>query len=385
MTGDEVRQAFIESKGCPPEELYFDFKVDKPLKSGSIGSVYVAKKPVEQDGVEVLVPIIVKVARHNLEREFQMGSLAIELMLVSSQYWAPHSKLLPFLEAMAEQIKEFSRGFERELDFEEEAVVQNRFAERARGSKNWHVPEVYEVTGRILEMEFLDDAMSINRALAGQTGRGRRRLQRRLAENFLFTVLEHLIVHQEFHGDLHPGNIMASPDGSLYLIDWGNVVDMRGKWVMIRDYLMAVLIGDTGRLADCLIAMSTDPEGNRQRRDEIIEALDDTLAKKGVTPLTEEPLRRLYREGYEGLQRRLQTAAHLASNAYQLRLVLQSDYLHLSRSLMAMGGTYANLYRDISALTMARDFAVDVSLFPVNMLRQRLGRRRRSGNLLPAR
>jgi len=63
--------------------------------------------------------------------------------------------------------------------------------------------------------------MSINRALAGQTGRGRRRLQRRLAENFLFTVLEHLIVHQEFHGDLHPGNIMASPDGSLYLIDWG--------------------------------------------------------------------------------------------------------------------------------------------------------------------
>ncbi|TDT39308.1 putative unusual protein kinase regulating ubiquinone biosynthesis (AarF/ABC1/UbiB family) [Halospina denitrificans] len=385
MTGDEVRQAFIESKGCPPEELYFDFKVDKPLKSGSIGSVYVAKKPVEQDGVEVLVPIIVKVARHNLEREFQMGSLAIELMLVSSQYWAPHSKLLPFLEAMSEQIKEFSRGFERELDFEEEAVVQNRFAERARGSKNWYVPEVYEVTGRILEMEFLDDAMSINRVLAGQTGRGRRRLQRRIAENFLFTVLEHLIVHQEFHGDLHPGNIMASPDGSLYLIDWGNVVDMRGKWVMIRDYLMAVLMGDTGRLADCLITMSTDPEGNRLRRDEIIEALDDTLAKKGVTPLTEEPLRRLYREGYEGLQLRLQTAAHLASNAYQLRLVLQSDYLHLSRSLMAMGGTYANLYRDMSPLTMARDFAVDVSLFPVNMLRQRLGRRRRSGNLLPAR
>jgi len=140
MTGDEVRQAFIESKGCPPEELYFDFKVDKPLKSGSIGSVYVAKKPVEQDGVEVLVPIIVKVARHNLEREFQMGSLAIELMLVSSQYWAPHSKLLPFLEAMAEQIKEFSRGFERELDFEEEAVVQNRFAERARGSKTGMFP-----------------------------------------------------------------------------------------------------------------------------------------------------------------------------------------------------------------------------------------------------
>ena len=383
MTPDEVTQAFIESKGKPPQELYFNFDVDKPLKSGSIGSVYVAKKPMMQDGVEVLVPVIVKVARHNLEREFQMGSLAIELMLISSQYWAPHSKLLPFLEAMSEQIKEFSRGFEQELNFEEEARVQNRFAGRARQSSSWHVPEVYDVTGRILEMEFLDDAMAINQVLSSHEGKPRRRLQRRIAENFLFTVLEHLIVHQEFHGDLHPGNVMVNPDGALYLIDWGNVVDMRGKWVMIRDYLLAVLMGDTDRLADCLISMSTDPVGNGERRQEIANALNDTLTKRQVTPLTHEPIRRLIREGRPGLQRRLQTAAHLASNAYQLRIVLQSDYLHLSRSIMAMGGTYANLYKGLSPVTMARDLAMDLSLFPVNLARERFMRRRRPSQTLP--
>ncbi len=384
MTADEVRQAFMESHGRPPEELYFDFRVHEPLKSGSIGSVYLAKKPMHQNGMEVLVPVIVKVARHNLEREFQMGSLAIELMLVSSQYWAPHSKLLPFLEAMSEQIKEFTRGFEQELNFEAEARVQNRFAERARDSRSWHVPEVYEVKGRILEMEFLHDAMAINEVLGAREGRDRRRLQRRIAENFLFTVLEHLVVHQEFHGDLHPGNIMCNPDGSLYLIDWGNVVDMRGKWVMIRDYLSAVFLGDTERLADCLIAMSTDPDGNALRRHEIIASLDDTLRKRGVTPLTDQPLRRLYEEGQAGLQQRLQAAAHLASNAYQLRLVLQSDYLHLSRSLMAMGGTYANLYRGLSSLTMARDFVVDVGRFPLRLFSRRLGRRRRAVSTLPS-
>lgn len=384
MTPDEVNQAFMESKGKPPQELYFNFDVNKPLKSGSIGSVYVAKKPMMQDGVEVLVPVIVKVARHNLEREFQMGSLAIELMLVSSQYWAPHSKLLPFLEAMSEQIKEFTRGFEQELNFEEEARVQNRFAGRAQQSNSWHVPEVYDVTGRILEMEFLDDAMAINQMLSSHQGKSRRRLQRRIAENFLFTVLEHLIVHQEFHGDLHPGNVMVNPDGALYLIDWGNVVDMRGKWVMIRDYLLAVLMGDTQRLADCLITMSTDPQGNRERRQEIVDALDDTLTKRQITPLTEEPIRRLIREGRPGLQRRLQAAAHLASNAYQLRIVLQSDYLHLSRSIMAMGGTYANLYKGLSPVTMARDLAVDLTLFPVNLARERFTRRRRPPQMLPS-
>lgn len=384
MTAEEVRQAFMESHGRPPEELYFGFRVHEPLKSGSIGSVYLAKKPMHQNGMEVLVPVIVKVARHNLEREFQMGSLAIELMLVSSQYWAPHSKLLPFLEAMSEQIKEFTRGFEQELNFEAEAQVQNRFAERARDSRSWHVPEVYEVKGRILEMEFLHDAMAINEVLGAREGRDRRRLQRRIAENFLFTVLEHLVVHQEFHGDLHPGNIMCNPDGSLYLIDWGNVVDMRGKWVMIRDYLSAVFLGDTERLADCLIAMSTDPDGNALRRHEIIASLDDTLRKRGVTPLIDQPLRRLYEEGQSGLQQRLQAAAHLASNAYQLRLVLQSDYLHLSRSLMAMGGTYANLYRGLSPLTMARDFVVDVGRFPLRLFSRRLGRRRRAVSTLPS-
>jgi len=385
MTGDEVRQAFLESYGKAPGDLYFDFDVNRPLKSGSIGSVYLAKKPVMQDGVEVLVPVIVKVARHNLEREFQMGSLAIELMLISSQYWAPHSKILPFLEAMSEQIKEFTKGFEQELNFETEALVQTRFAERAGQSRVWHVPKVYGVAGRVLEMEFLDDAMAINQVLGSRQGRSRRKLQRKIAENFLYTVLEHLVVHQEFHGDLHPGNVMVNPDGALYLIDWGNVVDMRGKWTMIRDYLLAVMMGDTVRLADCLITMSTDPEGNQARRSEIIAALDDTLDKRNIQPLTRKPLQRLYREGRHGLQRRLQTAAHLMSNTYQLKLVLQGDYLHLSRSLMAMSGTYANLYRDISPLVMARDLSMDVARFPFNLARERLNAVRRSPARLPAR
>lgn len=385
MTGDEVRQAFLESNGKQPGDLYFDFDVDKPLKSGSIGSVYLAKKPVMQNGVEVLEPVIVKVARHNLEREFQMGSLAIELMLTSSQYWAPHSKILPFLEAMAEQIKEFTKGFEQELNFEAEAAMQNRFAERAAQSRVWHVPTVHRVAGRIMEMEFLDDAMAINQVLASRQGRPRRRLQRRIAENFIYTVLEHLVVYQQFHGDLHPGNVMVDPEGKLYLIDWGNVVDMRGKWTMIRDYLLAVTLGDTARLADCLITMSTDPQGNLARRGDIVAALDETLKKRQVTPMREMRLRDILREGRPGLQRRLQTAAHLISNTYQLKLVLQGDYLHLSRSLMAMGGTYGNLYRGISPLLMARDMTVDLTLFPLNLARERFYAARHSAPRLPAR
>jgi hypothetical protein len=78
-------------------------------------------------------------------------------------------------------------------------------------------------------------------------------------------------------------------------------------------------------------------------------------------------LRTLYREGREGLHQRMQGSLHLMSNTYQLGLIVQSDYLHLSRSLIAMVGTYSNLYKDISRVTMATDFVKDLVLFPYHL------------------
>ena len=80
----------------------------------------------------------------------------------------------------------------------------------------------------------------------------------------------------------------------------------------------------------------------------------------------------LYREGTGGMRHRLQTAAHLMTNTYQLDMTIKSDYLHLSRSLFAMVGTYNNLYNNISGWTMARDLASDVAFFPLRYAYNRL-------------
>lgn len=372
MKPDEVYQAFAEDFGQKPESLYFGFDVDKPIKSGSIGSVFVAKKPLIKNGKEVLVPVVVKVSRHNLEREFAMGSLAIELMLISSQYWAPHSKLRPFLSAMSEQIKEFTRGFEQELDFKHEGEVQSRFHERAAQSSVWFVPSLYGASGRILEMEYLDDAMAINQAVSCYQGRRKSKFQRKLAENFLYTMLEHMFIYQEFHGDLHPGNVMVDLEAKLFLIDWGNSVDMKGKWATLRRYIISVLSGDVDTLAQTLIEMSTDQLGNTERYEEIKKALTETLEKKQVHPLGRDFAMQLYKEGAEGFRYRLQTGAHLMTNTYSLDMTIKSDYLHLSRSLFAMVGTYNNLYKDISGWTMARDFVTDFAMFPLRYAYNRL-------------
>lgn len=373
MSPTEVVNAFMECHGRPPQELYMDFDPAKPLKSGSIGSVYLARKPMTVDGQDVLIPVVVKVGRHNIDREFVIGKLVIGLAIMSTQYWAPHSKLAPFLRAMQEQVDEFVLGFERELDFHTEAQIQMRFYKRASRSRRWRVPAVYGVQRRILEMEYIADAQTLIRALEEGPPARRRRLQRRITRNLIYTITYHALAWQELHGDLHPGNVMVNRAGELYLIDWGNCVTMDGKWAAVWNYLIGALVADVDMLADALIAISTDPTGNALRREEIRAALDDTLRKKGITRLTPVGLlRELREERFEGLHRRGQTALHLMSNTQSLGLVVISDYLHLSRSLFAAIGSFGSVYAEGPKLRLLQDVLFGVGTLPVTLLQDRL-------------
>jgi ubiquinone biosynthesis protein len=371
MNADEVHAAFIECFGKLPDKLYMGFDAAKPLKSGSIGSVYLAKKPFLEDGREVLRQVIVKVGRHNIDREFAIGKLVLGLAIMSSQYWAPHSKLTPFLRAMQEQVDEFVAGFVEELDFESEARNHLRFYQRSLRSRMWRVPELYGASRRILEMEYLGDAQSLPRALARMPRRERRRFQLRLAEQLLYTVIYHALAYREMHGDLHPGNLMVDGEGRLNLIDWGNVVDLNGKWRPVWDYLAAAVLADSSLLADALVRISTQPEANAARRAEIQAELEETLRKKGVTRLHGIGfVRELRRGGVEGLVRRGQVVLHLMANTQQLGLVLRRDYMHLSRSLFALAGSIGTLYEGEPGRRLATDLAIVILRLPMSFTRE---------------
>lgn len=371
MNEADVNAAFLECYGELPHKRYLDFDPAKPVKSGSIGSVYFAKKPFLEEGREVLRPVVVKVGRHNIDREFVIGKMVLGLAIMSSQYWAPHSRLAPFLRAMQEQVDEFVAGFIEELDFEAEAAHHLRFYDRARHSQIWHVPELYDSTRRIIEMEYLADAVSLPKALKRLPEKQQRRLQAQIAQRLMYTVTRHILLHNEMHGDLHPGNIMVGADGRMHLIDWGNVVALDGKWAVVWDYLAAAMLADTSALADALIRMSTTPQLDAARRATIVAALDDTLAKKGITPLTRRNIvRELRVGGTEGLYRRGQTLMQLVSNTQQVGVVIRKDYLHLSRALFAAAGSLGALYEGSDRGLMLRDLLTGSAKFPVLLAKE---------------
>jgi ubiquinone biosynthesis protein len=389
MSEEEVLQAFQECHGKLPHQLYMGFDAARPVRSGSIGSVYVAKKPFIEEGAEVLRPVVVKVGRHNIDREFLIGKMVLGLAIMSSQYWAPHTKLAPFLRALQAQVDEFIAGFTQELDFAEEARNHERFFLRSLHSRTWSVPRLYGSTSRIIEMEYLADATSLAKALARLPKRERRRFQSQVAQQLLYTVLSHIFMYQEMHGDLHPGNIMVGADGALHLIDWGNVVPLEGKWGPVWDYLTGAITADLDLLTEALIRVSTEPDANLGRRDEIRGKLEETLRKKGVTPLTRRNfLGELRRGGVAGLHLRGQTILHLMSNTQHSGVIIKREYLHLSRALMAAAGSFGTLYEKSPKRLLLLDLTFGVAGLPWKLGRDILRAevsfwRRRMARLLP--
>ncbi|MEP4147830.1 MAG: AarF/UbiB family protein [Halioglobus sp.] len=379
MTPAEVEQAFVESYGELPGKRYYDFDASKPLKSGSIATVYVAEKPVlNRRGRQELQTVVVKVGRHNLEREFLIGKTVIKLAILSSQYWAPHSKLSPFLSSWLDQVDVFVEGFRAELDFEAEAQVQARFAERANYTGGWHVPAVYHTTRRIIEMEYVDSASSLATAFKGMSKRAELKARRKVGRTFLHTVLSHMFVYQEFHGDLHPGNLMVDGDQQLHFIDWGNSVDVSEIWRPALRYLQSIFAADADAIAESMLALGSEPEKLQGNHEEIATLVEAALAESKLAPLGMDFPLVLYQEGTDGIKRRLELAMGLGAVMSRQGIVINAEYMHLSRSIAAMLGSYLGIYKDASRLVLAQDALVVMCRFPsLETYRQVTGYRKR--------
>jgi len=376
MPAGEMLSALQQSFGLAPQQRYFGLDPAAPIRSGSIASVYLAKKPVVHRDREVLVPVILKVARDDLEREFFIGEKVLELAILSTHYWAPHSKISPFLEAWVDQVRQWSAGFKKELDFRKEASVQQRFNRLACGSRIWSAPRVYASTDRVLEMEYVRDAESVSRLVQARGGLARdpagKRRRHRVAERLLHTVLLQAVQARKIHGDLHPGNILVDGNGKLHLIDWGNTIDLERKILPLLRYVQGVLLADRDRIARALVAISSDPEGLERRLAEIRDSLGQTLARLGVRPLLASSLRAWRTDPGAEIRRRLEAIPHVLSNTQTLGIAVHSDYLQMSRSLSALLGTYLSLFpageKTQGLLLLARSLAT----FPLVLARESL-------------
>ena len=80
----------------------------------------------------------------------------------------------------------------------------------------------------------------------------------RVARLLLTTTMRQILEDNQFHGDLHPGNIILLADNRIALIDFGTVGQMPLQaWLAYREVNNSIAMGDYERAADYMLLMSS--------------------------------------------------------------------------------------------------------------------------------
>jgi ubiquinone biosynthesis protein len=190
----------------------------EPMAAASVAQVHRARL---EGGEDVVLKVQRPAARAQIERDLiLLGAAARILELV------PSVRLLSLRGA----VERFGDAMHRQLDFQQEARNNRRFAECFAHVDHVGVPELFPglCTGRVLTMECIDGVRATE---PEKVGADRRAIARRGLEAILQMVFDDGFVH----ADMHPGNILLSQDGRVTLIDLGLVAeipdDMKRPWI----------------------------------------------------------------------------------------------------------------------------------------------------------
>lgn len=154
------------------------------------------------DGREALV----KIRRPGIRRRVEEDVRILRWFLRSLQWVLPASRRFRPLEL----VDELARNLQREIDFRQEAMNNERFGEMFRDSADIVVPPVV-------------DALYTEWVMVQEMSHGVRIDDPRLARLLVEAYLRQFFGEGAFHGDPHPGNLLVLADGRVCLHDFGLV------------------------------------------------------------------------------------------------------------------------------------------------------------------
>jgi ubiquinone biosynthesis protein len=270
-------------------------------------------------------------------------------------------KLLPGFRVLfgfrdsAQVLAQLSAMLEHEMDYRREQSNIERLREILKGNTKVVIPRVveelstrcvlvlsYEAGTKVHDPEVLRAAGIEPEAIAGT-----------LVQAYITMLFEHRV----FHADPHPGNLLARPDGSLVLLDFGAVEEASQD---LTDGLKEVVLGALTKNTDQVMAgvermgfIAVD--GNRQVLRKVAEQYLAVLSEVKVqnfAALSSEELVQL--SGANILRGKLRTVA--ASVSYP------PGYFYVERTLTLLFGVTARLVPTKGLLAMAAPYTSKLML-----------------------
>jgi ubiquinone biosynthesis protein len=320
---EAIREVVEAGLGKRLDELFASFEA-RPLGTASIAQTH---RAAARDGTA----LVVKVQRPGIERTLR-GDLDL-LYLAARALESGIDELQ--LAAISEVIAEFEKGLLRELDFTaelENLETARRLLDPARALV---VPRPFrEYSCRtVLAMEFF--AGRSLRAIAPDGAEARH-----VVEELVHAAVKQVFVDGFFHGDPHPGNVLAGADGRVCLIDFGLAgrLDEAQREDLVT-LILALILADDAAIARVLLRMGTSTQ-----RVSLTE-LRAEVARIRASYLTGTSLEALDSSGF---------AEAFAAAANRFRIKLAPEYAILTKATATLEGIIRTWHPRIDLVAIAR-------------------------------
>ena len=331
----EIRTEIERGLGRPVEHLFASLE-ETPLASASIAQVHLATTHAGER-------VVVKVQRPRIREQVE-SDLALLYYLAQ------------LLEAVIEEtgiytptgiVEEFDRGVHEELDFGNEARNAKAMAEAARGREGLVIPQVHDElsSGTVLTLDYVEGT-KISEVTA-ESGLD----QEQLARNIIEAAFRQLFEDGLFHGDPHPGNILALPGNRIALLDFGLVGRLsRAQQEALVTLIVAVALRDPESVARIINRIGV-PDAHTpiaEFRDDIRHILDRYV---GLT-LDEIRTATLLRD--------------MLDLAVRHRIRIPKEYAVLAKASITIEGIIRKLYPKLDVLQVGLPYAKELLLARFN-------------------
>jgi ubiquinone biosynthesis protein len=238
---EEIDRVMRAELGQDPSMVFSEFD-PTPIAAGSLAQVYRAR--LRDGGAAVAV----KVQRPNIVRNVHTD---LELAAWLAQQLHTRVAALQAFDLPA-VVAEVRAGVLRELDFLTEARNQQYFNTLNPAPEQVFAPGVLNAltTERLLVMDFVEGTTVGNGSHPGVD-------PRLLAAHGARSLVHQVLVAGFFHADPHAGNVLATPDGRLCLIDWGLAGHLtRRLRHALADFWQAAVEQDAERIVEIATALA---------------------------------------------------------------------------------------------------------------------------------
>lgn len=328
---EDVKKIVEEELADPMESLFAKFN-ETPIAAASIGQVHQAVLLTgERVAIKVQRPNIKNVIETDLEILQELARLA-----ESRLDWAKRYQVRDIVEELAMSLRQ-------ELDYEAEARNSERVANSFKDNPKVLIPKVYweYTTAKILTMEYVEGIKLNDIEKLHQEGFD----TKVIGETVVNTIFQQILIDGFFHGDPHPGNLLALSSGEIAFMDFGIVGRLSPEMrYHVASFVIAMMKQNTDEVIQTIKHMGLVPETVNHER--LRADVDQLREKYSTIPFSNMRIGRAVND--------------LFTVAFRHRIKLPTDLTILGKTLLTIEGVVERLAPDLSIIKIAEPFGTQL-------------------------